>query len=129
MIDNYSLEVQPVHPVPYNIWEWDNRLDTRALLLIVTRLFLLFSNLFNRIYMIMQALVKPMVRGFKRLIPGSMYNYYNEVLATKRVFKMMSPLRPAISSYAYSKFEQGVFWSLKRSWRFAVDNFIEFEKK
>lgn len=70
-----------------------------------------------------------MVRGFKRLIPRTMYSYYNEVLATRRVFKLMSPLNPAISSYTYNKFEQGIFWGLKRGWGFMADNFIEFEER
>lgn len=70
-----------------------------------------------------------MVKGFKRLIPKSMYIYYNEVLASKRVFQLISPLSPAISSYTYNKFEQGIFWSLKRGYRFMVDNFIEFEER
>ena len=98
---------------------------------IVTR-FLSCSLTYSIEFFIKQVLVKPMVRGFKlmglRLIPGPMFKYYKEVLVTKRVFKIISPLTPALSSYAYSKFEQGVFWSLKRSWRFAIDNFIEFEE-
>lgn len=75
-----------------------------------------------------QALIKPMVKGMKRLIPGTMYHYYNDIMSSNRVFKMMEPLSPAISSYTYSKFEQGIFWSLNRAGSFVMDNFIEFER-
>lgn len=70
-----------------------------------------------------------MVRGMKKLVPKSFYQYYNEVLAQKRVFQLMSPLSPAISTYAYSKFEQGIFWGIKRGYGYVVDNFIEFEER
>jgi hypothetical protein len=69
-----------------------------------------------------------MVKGMKRLVPGSMYHYYNDVMHSNRVFKMMEPLSPAISSYTYNKFEQGIFWSLNRAGSFFMDNFIEFER-
>lgn len=75
-----------------------------------------------------RALIKPMVTGMKKLIPGSMYQYYNNIMLSNRVFQMMEPLSPAISSYTYGKFEQGVFWSLKRAGTFVMDNFIEFER-
>ncbi|XP_046651990.1 uncharacterized protein LOC124342847 [Daphnia pulicaria] len=75
-----------------------------------------------------RALIKPMVKGMKRLIPGTMYHYYNDIMSSNRVFKMMEPLSPAISSYTYNKFEQGIFWSLNRAGSFVMDNFIEFER-
>ncbi|KAI9554360.1 hypothetical protein GHT06_019632 [Daphnia sinensis] len=75
-----------------------------------------------------RALIKPMVKGMKKLVPGSIYQYYNDIMLSNRIFQMMEPLSPAISSYTYSKFEQGVFWSLKRAGTFVMDNFIEFER-
>ena len=40
----------------------------------------------------------------------------------------MSPLSPLVSSYAYNKFEQGIFWTLKRGYTYVSDNFIEWER-
>lgn len=88
----------------------------------------LAEKMANNCFEITQALIKPMVTGMKKLIPGSMYQYYNNIMLSNRVFQMMEPLSPAISSYTYGKFEQGVFWSLKRAGTFVMDNFIEFER-
>lgn len=67
--------------------------------------------------------------GFKSLFPSALYTRYRDVLLSNRVVKVISPLSPVLSSYAYNKFEQGIFWGIKRGWGFITDNFIEFERK
>lgn len=68
-----------------------------------------------------------MVGGVKRLIPVDFYRYYQQKLLSKRFFKMVTPLSPMVSSYAYNKVEQGIIWSLKKGYTYVSDNFIEWE--
>jgi hypothetical protein len=74
-------------------------------------------------------MVNGMKVGLKSVVPSALYTRYRDVLMANRVVKVISPLSPLVSSYAYNKFEQGIFWGLKRGWGVIADNFIEFERK
>ena len=76
-----------------------------------------------------RVLIKPMLNGAKRLVPGRIYTVYDQLkgkYAGKGFLKVLSPLSPALSSYAYNKFEQGIFWGIKSTYSFVIDNVIEF---
>lgn len=82
--------------------------------------------------MIRRMLIQPMLGGARKIVPGRIFAYYHNIsskYADNRVYKMVSPLEPALSSYVNNKFEQGVFWGLKKSFDVFVDNFVEFVKK
>jgi len=84
----------------------------------------LFKNAVRRI------IIQPMLGGARRMVPHQIFITYNDLsqkYADHKLYRIVAPLQPVLSTYVNNKIESGVVWGIKKGFEVFVDNFIEFQ--
>ena len=74
-------------------------------------------------------IIQPMLGGARRIVPQGVVVKYQDLsqkYAENKIYQVMSPIQPVLSSYVNGKIEYGAVWVIKKGFLALIDNFIEF---